>query len=299
MGLFILFSLVLISCNEENIADKHSINENDVGDRPRYSNFENPYDSIGIAHNLILDAFIARRDSLYQVCDSSTFVNEFNEILSKATCEVGYKTPETNCQSIIEDSLFAAQSYFEELDEKSFSEFVEENVSNPNTKGYIFELYEYFDNINNIDSLLNEIEEWEYTVSNDTSLNDNDKQMLLMAGSIARYSVQYWYEVNNNESSPWHYDNGCTQGNLMKKRKRILATAKWQKVAKSDYSSFVSYSIYTLVIPGTQPWVIGAAAGHTAASSAATAVWVFWEDITGAIEDAIDWLCFWCDDEND
>ena len=94
ISIVILALLFIYACNDE-----MPQTDRNVVDIKTSSTFTNPYDSIGIVHNLIMEEIILLQDDLYEVCDSADFHNTFIEVVAEASCNVGWNTPTTNCES--------------------------------------------------------------------------------------------------------------------------------------------------------------------------------------------------------
>lgn len=139
---------------------------------PCPSNFTTPYDSIGIYHNLGLNN-----------CKNSQ---------SPIDCAISYGQsffPEMFGQETISDII--DQAAYAALHDST--NYVPEYLSTEG-KSYSSQLISMIDDIeesNQIDETINDIIELESDIS-ESGLSENEKQILLIASSVARHSFNFW-----------------------------------------------------------------------------------------------------------
>ena len=274
----ILLSTFVWSCKEDPLLKyDEKVSENYIS-----STFTNPYDSIGIAHNIALDEFINNKNNFYQICDSADFINGLFDEMSGALCRTGYHTPPTNCDSILEDDIRQLVSEFQNYN--NFTDFLNSNLS-VNSRNKLNELIGFFDMSSlSLNSTIDSIEFWEEEVNNSSVLNSSEKITLLKAGSVGRYSLTYWYNKVNDSNNNWVYNAGCTSlpSPKLNNNNFLESSEKWKEVAKADVKGAVV------------GWLAGgnALTGALVASTA-EAIDQFWDDIWDAGASVCDTLFGW------
>ncbi len=177
--------------------------ENNAGSN--LQNSSNPYDSVGIVHNLILDAFIERRDSLYEVCDSTEFSSKFSQVMAQSICEIGYYTP-TPCEADLQQQVvsFIGDAYVFDYEDLLAEVFEGEEAVN-----FSDDLVALLVDTSQYELLVSNIVLWEAEVLESEAISENERTTLLILGSVARHSAGYWLYEFNDENSLWNYDWGC------------------------------------------------------------------------------------------
>lgn len=257
--IFICFVLILASsCKQnDNLVTGTDVQTKNGKNSKTQSGFA--FDSIGIYHNMVLDEFISNVSNFDNKCDSADVVNTFFDELSSATCTVGYQVPSSDCNTLSRVSIVDAYTQLSDTIDLT-SSFEQTNAYNK-----AIALLTVMNNYSqsNPDSLLTYIQNWTEGIYNSSlTYSANDKDKLLKSGSIAYYSTQYWYNVSINPNSPWHFVSNCTAG---KRANTILIPLKdYLAVGAADVIGFYAAN-----------W-LGAITG-----SAATSIWVFWDDGIG------------------
>lgn len=278
----IFLSTFLFSCKEEPPVRS--------GDGIRITNsttFSNPYDSVGIVHNLILNQMIVHFDSLYLVCDSSEFVEKFYKVLTIASCEVGYSLPSSNCINYLEPQLISMRNSLQSFED--LEDLFDFRNTSQDCRDLYYELMQIFDESESLNELKDNIVDLEIKIDTTSTISSFEKEVLLSASSVARHSSTYWHSVDNNPHSPWNFDNGCEESGFKTMKQVVLLDAKdkWLKVGATDVGALVGYSVKTI---WAGPWGIGAALGATAGASAASAIVEFRDEIWGGIRSACNWI---------
>ncbi len=242
--------------------------------------FTNPYDSIGIVHNLILDEFNSRQDEFYEVCDSADFVNKFLDVIAASTCEVGYYTPTSNCDTIIKNDVKVILNL--QNNYTDFNDVIDGYLSSvAQTK--INELIGFFDvDTNSYITMISKLETWQEEVNNSSSYNTNDKKVLLGAAAVARYSSTYWYNKEISQNNSWVYNMHCIVSGMKQGSKFLDSDDKWEEVAKADVMGFVT----GYATKGT----FGGALLNAVTDSAVKAIETFWGDICDTVSDMWNWF---------
>jgi|GEM_PF-1860444 len=148
------------------------------------SNSNNPFDFVGKYHNMGLDYLYLNKDSIAK--DSIIRLLDINKIMSIFICN--------NENDIIVKS------------QKAFNNIKNNSSPNSNECGMQKMEYDYLkviiiaiksidtnDNVNSLKTFINKITDIEGIVLNNNSLGTNVNAKILMASSIARYSITYWF----------------------------------------------------------------------------------------------------------
>jgi len=274
-ALAILVIIIAISsCKDTDIMNSNnSLKQNTV-----QGNQLNPYDNYGIMHNEILDQFLTYRDILSSSCEYSEFINNFNNSVVNSACIVFSDSSYLFKNEITE----VLQFYQDSISRLTLQELLND-YGNTDFSAEVNSLLAFLDGSLDIESLQDEIVAWENNVLNNQIFNAEQKKVLLMAGSIARHSSYYWYEVHNNYDSEWYYHFDCQA-----KSKLENSTLAFEKIAKASLAAALKYGIAGLIL-GNPVTLIGATAA-SASVDAATAIDVYWTEIIGAVSSAINWL---------
>ncbi len=275
-SLFFVVFLLATSCKDTDINNANPLKLNSV-----QTNQLNPYEDFGIIHNELLDQFITYRENLSSSCEYSDFIDNFNNAMVSSACIVfsdnsnQFKNDVSGILQFYQDSIsmMTLQELLDDYDNTEFSTEVNTFIA-------------FVNGPLDIASLQDEIIDWENNVLENQNLNQEQKKVLLIAGSIARYSSYYWYEISNDQNSDWYYQFDCTT-----KSKIENSTLRIEKIVMASVSAALKYGIYGLITGN--PVTLVAAGATSASVDAAKAVELYWEDIVDAVSSAVNWLIGW------
>lgn len=243
------------------------------------SNSNNPYDSSGYYHNLALDYIMQHNEEFG--CDSATNVNALKTLLIDFETEVLQSIP----SNLVEDSI---NNIFDEyfgydifLTPSQFQ--AKYNITGPvqNKLNQLINTAELITNSYTLEQVIDTIKNLESTWINDQYLTTNEKEILLRSSSILRYSFVYWNNVFNNPLHIWH--GAFLDCNIINKHSDVLLALDELSTAQKLFGICISDAI-----GGAGGGILGAVT-----ASAATSIYVFWDDIGDALSDAWDFVTGW------
>lgn len=181
-----ILPILLISCNSnESVEDYKSLIENNILGKPGIfspSNSLNPYDSVGILHNDILDIYLSANhthtsvedidDEIQSLILASTVVPDSSSLILPGTAVIAdiLNSPDTSLTNIIDSSAMTSYSKIQ------FEDFID---------SLMMMNEEEFEDIYDFITL------YESSVLINISLNSNDKRIILTVASLARHSFYY------------------------------------------------------------------------------------------------------------
>lgn len=181
-----ILPILLISCNsDESVEDYKSLIENNILGKPGIfspSNSLNPYDSVGILHNDILDIYLSANhthtsvedidDEIQSLILASTVVPDSSSLILPGTEVIAdiLNSPDTSLTNIIDSSAMTSYSKIQ------FEDFID---------SLMMMNEEEFEDIYDFITL------YESSVLINISLNSNDKRIILTVASLARHSFYY------------------------------------------------------------------------------------------------------------
>ncbi len=264
----IIIAMFIYSCTEQNISNAKSRPYESLYDTLAISNPLNSYDTIGIIHN---NGLLYIENNIQNIsCENYTSnIGYYSSsyILSNFPCEDS--TEITNLSDSLANFIDSNQGYcFMDsiLNYYNLSSNVKFKLNN------IIQTLKNNSDTTNYSSYIILIKNWENTIINDNNINSNEKEQLLQFGSVARYSLYYWWTIANSGSNPWN---------------QVLAGCQGGKIKLKDHNSpniqflgtdFSSYSLwYKLLCVAISDAAGAAKFGYIGAivSSAVTAVIVF------------------------
>lgn len=161
----------------------------------------NPYDNIGLNHNLLIEYFLQNVDKISVGSDKKlTIISDTISLVLPKAIELSEIRPDNQSKNLAYGAYAAAiiesfdkENLFFQIDDFS-KEFwnLWEQLNNTITKL----------NIENVNDVLIELKEIDnHLISSD--LSDSEKKIILQVNSIARYSSAYWVSEKNNPQSKW------------------------------------------------------------------------------------------------
>lgn len=250
--------------------------------------FTNPYDSVGIVHNLIMQEVISLQGDFYEVCDSSSFSDALINVISESICNVGWNTPSSNCEIYYDTNIVNMNNFQENYTD--LDDLMDEFIST-SAKIKVNELLDIILDDLTLNEIKDDIEIWEEEVNNTATFTPTENKLLLATSSVTRHSLKYWHSVSNNPHHAWRYDMSCS-GSSMKIGNRLLVAEEWQTIGYADAAGALKGGLYAAFTGGG---VLAGAAAGGAAYSITAAITVYWDDISAGASKVIDWLCLWCD----
>ena len=200
--LAIFIGVVVFSCTQQpkqlDPSDSESVQNQAEGVEYLASaeSFQNPYDSIGQYHNQILQAFIDQ----YEVDEISadlcvSVVDSFLE-------EIGWGSlTDEQAQDLNDLAVFFENHTAEQIDSM--------NLALMEAEGYSQAFRSYYQAVGDAflgmeeDLIISALLDTEQEILNDEGLSEEERDILLMNTSVARYSTIYWATVSNDPDSPW------------------------------------------------------------------------------------------------
>lgn len=274
----------IIGCNDENTP----ISKYDKKIDPHYwtgqiapSNSSNPYDSAGYYHNECLD-YVA--DHWNELClDSSLYKSKMNELISDFCCSRGYDVPTSNCEDSIGQIV---DDYFTSVSYMNVDQIIENYGLSMLAKDKLYELLNYINILLENDStettviyFINTVKSWESNIINNNNLNSSEKKQILVASSVLRYSVSYWYDVYTDSNSPWR----TTLPEFLPKNSKKLPRIQIVPFLFNSYPLW-----YKIVGTATSDVLGGITFGYVgAATASAVTGYIFW---TPQVNAAASWL---------
>jgi len=150
---------------------------------PGPNNPANPFDSVGIWHNTILDSVRAFLDtSTGNYSESTAYISRFSKKYLR--CTVPYL--QDICASVLADTA------------SGFQRVIDESPLTPSVKNYLLQLLHMLKDtrdISSYDDLKKSILKFEFAVAGNKLLPAHDQQIILQASSIARYSSYHWRRI--------------------------------------------------------------------------------------------------------
>lgn len=262
----ILVAVSLISC-EDDMFTESSVKNQGKGisiqtTLHQYTglwNPNNPHDSLGYWHNEALDYYINNRDHI----DPDYFVDSLKSVFEAHFISHGYTS---------NDILNAYNGIDDINDYGSKSEALDSLVTgvSANTK-----MHELFDLINTYDAsnvlnVIADIKELEDDI--DTTFSSGaEKIQLLSACAVAKFSMKYWDEVENDSNNEWHDLDDNDQ----------------------NFEYCLDYETITIITSDVIGYYYGGLIG-AATSSAFTAAYFYGDEILDVIWDTVssvwDWI---------
>ena len=245
----ILIGVVVFSCTQQHkqLGPNGSESVQNQAEGVEYlasaASFQNPYDSIGQYHNQILQAFIDQ----YEVDEISadlcvSVVDSFME-------EIGWDflTVE-QVQQLNDLAVFFENHTAEQIDSI--------NLALIEAEGYSQAFRNYYQAVGDAflemeeDLIISALLDTEQEIFNDEGLSEEERNILLMNTSVARYSTVYWAAVSNDPDSPW------TNGSAGK------VTFSWYNVGEADADGIITGAVGGLLLTKTvQGAIVGGLAG--------------------------------------
>jgi len=147
-------------------------------------NENNPYDSIGIIHNIILSKVMDNANSSYTISDYYNSTKVQLDLYYPEQIPKDFFT-ESDVLSILDDRDNYYSNVVNDLD---LDNVVKEELSN------ILNIIKNFGegNIDDYNYLKEEIISYENSIINNTTINSENKQYILSFSSIARHSSYFW-----------------------------------------------------------------------------------------------------------
>lgn len=196
---FLTLLICIISCSEETDDYSYSTNkemEQSIMSRTNAGNSLNPYDSIGQLHNVILDAYFLENpnvqtiqdvsveiDALYSVYSNSVNILSTNNLDVEDIEEI-LDDPEDSFEDILSESTLSNQARL------SFEDFVNDLIAIQDEE---------------FDSIYNVVTNYESEISINPLFTNEDKRVILMVSSIARYSIYY---EKRRDDDDWEHSVG-------------------------------------------------------------------------------------------
>lgn len=182
-----ILPILLTSCNsDESVEEYKNTLESNIHGKSGIlfspSNSSNPYDSVGVLHNDILDIYLSGNHTHTSVEDidnevqslimASTIVSDSSALILPGIDVIAdiLNSPDTSLTNIIDSSDFTGYAKIQ------FADFVDSLMMMSNDE------YEY---------IYDFIILYESSVLTDTSLISNDKRIILTVTSLARHSFYY------------------------------------------------------------------------------------------------------------
>ncbi len=280
--IFIIFLSIfaLISCNEK-VVIQNKDNEiliSSITYSVNPSNCNNPYDSIGYYHNEGLEYIINNASSF--TCDSVVLKNELRSLVDTFLVNNDDYTP-----SYLDMSL--PGNYYDDFWDNTrfydFDEMMNFYSINANVKAGAEKIIDYvklLDSNYSVTEILDSIKTYETDVIN-SILTSYEKEQILKAASVGRYSLVYWNDIVEGGTSDWLGFLNCEYSN--------------QNGGKGNISFFEGYSDTDKIIAVVAADVAGTVCcgfnvGAGIVYSSVTAIVAWWDDIINALESFWDWL---------
>lgn len=227
------------------------------------SNSNNPYDSNGIVHNLVLDHIISNKTSFD--CDSNHVKTTIKQLIASYENNSFYQIPQSNLSDSINNLVDEYLNYGRYLSISSFYARYNTSLNVQNEINVIIGIVNQYNNNVSVINILDSIRLRETFIIYNQFYTQNEKTLILGAASVARYSLVYWDEVNNSQNSDWFGDFlPCRSKNHSNENPQLQTnntTADIAGVVASDIAGFVSGG------------PVGAATG-----SAVAAICIYWGD---------------------
>ncbi|MEQ9262890.1 MAG: hypothetical protein RLP14_07015 [Owenweeksia sp.] len=252
--LSILMSFLLFACQKEENDMKAPVNQKSMTDLwPQAANPSNPTDDnlLGVYHNHGLIHFAEQRAAY------STDAEWFREVYAHNLDFLCNPDDPNYCPEMTEAEL-------SDLVQQARTDFNSVIADKPaNVQGYVDAILTTFDDhtAGSYDGFKNDIMAIEAAVVDDPDMSQSDRNMLLNASQVARYSGFYWSEQVNNGMSNWQDTDAD-----------VAAAIDWGDVAKADVKGAVAGFFGGLF--GGNP--LGGAAGGALGASAAELIDQVW-----------------------
>lgn len=201
ISLFIAFC-IMISCQEEAVNTVDNLNKSNLSETYQHDytevvNNNNPFDSMGVVHNLALDYLIDN----YTFFDSLTSESVVNDGIYDYFYNRGWAIIDINA------GIDGGDEFHSNTQSMTQSEWIDSVCSSDSAETYLLILLEniadYTDSTD-LTNYFNTIKLFESKVNYSTAISSSDKHMILGAAAVARYSMQYWYEVWTDQQHPWY-----------------------------------------------------------------------------------------------
>ena len=279
--ILIITSLIIISCNSSEQIISNLNNSNQINYIPSYQhsynsiwNSNNPYDSLGFKHNLLMDYL---SDNSSQI-DSNNVSLSIKQIIRTLYMDFAYSSAEYDSTLIFYENTNIINA-------------INTNYNDTITRNRLEQILNTLHNLsdlNQCDLIIDTIKSIETSIST-LPISIIDKNRLYIICSIAKFSVKYWYEVLTDSNHPFY--NVGKNIHVVEIPKIMLPISLSQKGANILLGDAVGATIGALVGGGvTSP---GSMLAGAAIGSATMAVSVFWDDISSFASKTWDFLTNW------
>ena len=243
IGFFILSLLSFSSCSKENISiDEKNSNDNEILTEESQSNDEefqycfdnpnNPYEELGVQHNLGLDAIAASP--------------EFGNLSTEEAYYVAFEAIANNMGVTEEMPFSEVESAFDLLNspepllEVAAMLLAEEEISQE-AHDIIIQLDELFNNNPDPHVFGIEVLSLEDAILQNGNLTTVELEILLGGTAVTRHSTCYWISAAMDPTSPWYplLNDGSVDGNIATDR----GFWDWVKEAWEDVKRFVKKDV--------------------------------------------------------
>jgi hypothetical protein len=184
-----LILITVFNANSQNLNIDWSDNGNSTVQK--YSNSENPFDTAGKKHNILVSEFLKINNSKkLSVEETISLANDFCDAkeldggrLTMVQFNYGIKDIKNNFRGVVERLDISKMGKFK------LQELFNFMVQN-GTKGNI-----------SIEEVTSYIVSFENSVLKNNSLNKKDKEVILSSTSVARFSTGFWYNYNSADTT--------------------------------------------------------------------------------------------------
>lgn len=186
--------------NKSNIesTNKKCLNKTNVLEDP--SNLNNPYDYIGYLHNKGIDYMFSHSIEFYNPVSNAINKNNFKESFSNyyANYAGNFLDSIYNTSNNVDSLKSASLKFFtDEINFSSLMASISDSLS-PSQLNYYNSVLTTINNFSDFSTFKTQVVSIESSIIN-SNLSTNEKLVLLMGTSVARYSAHYWSSTSLEE----------------------------------------------------------------------------------------------------
>ena len=193
--------------------------------------YQNPHDDYGELHNSKLEDFYDK------TFGAGNTTEENVESAFKSQRFSGFGS-DSNIKKVVEGTMSA-------------NAYIDQTSASSDVKAKLKQILNYVDSHDNYKSLFIAMASFEQSVANDQRFNENEKKLILIGSSIAKYSHKYWH----SNYSDW----GVSQSVV-------------KDIIKADFIGGIGRAIAVGLLTGG-PAGAGTVAAYAFGASAATGLW--------------------------
>ena len=274
MGFLVSVSILLTSCDSKNTEILSPSNGMTFSFKKAPFNNNNPFDSVGFYHNEMIRYGLEGVDTNIDTTASLFWAS------MKTQMSMIDGVTESQLQEYADTvGQYPNRDWRDYLSKYSSTEFTAREIHYINRIGDF--LLMDIDTTEGLDSL-GQIEA--DIIAESWPAGDTTEVAARLCISVAKHSYYWWKQFFTSE---FQKSNASSEEE----------EDKLSKVVAADVAGVLSWGASTYILGGPITLVGGAAA--TVGASITKGIKEYWEDIKSGIDSALDWACWWCDDDDD